>query len=168
MEQSVSLQKTASSEIKRSLNELLSSVFNVGGETLYAQMHHEDTLCCVRAWSVHWFPTARSSRDKQQMSSFVTSLRFSWTAVSSHGRAGPGNSESIFIRVRTTIDITVYISHCSLHSHFASWQTASTDSKSCGRHIFWINPQKTQESDNLNFKGWFTGCRRKVIKHADR
>lgn len=34
---------------KISYNELLSSVINVGGETLYAQIHHEDTLCCVRA-----------------------------------------------------------------------------------------------------------------------
>lgn len=30
-------------------NEILSSVINVRAETLFAQMHREDTLCCVRA-----------------------------------------------------------------------------------------------------------------------
>ncbi len=38
---------------KTDLNELLSSVINVRAETLFAQMPHEGTLCCVRAGRVH-------------------------------------------------------------------------------------------------------------------
>lgn len=45
------LHKTVSRDEKKHTryNELLSSVINVGGETLHAQIHREDTLCGVRA-----------------------------------------------------------------------------------------------------------------------
>ena len=145
---------------KTGVNELLSSVINVSG--------CEDTLCCVRASSVHWFPTACSSWDKQ-MSSFVTCLPHSWTAVSSPRRAGPGDNVSISIRIQTTSSVTVYtrqslcvtITFCELTNSFR------------GQHIPWTphfldkSTKKRAESDGLNFKGWATGCRRKVIRHAD-
>lgn len=133
----------------------------MGGEALHAQMHHEGTLCCDRAWSLQW-----SSWDRQQMSLFVMHSPYNWTVIYSPRRAGPGNSVSIFIRIRTTTISTVFSQSLYLALTFCDrtrvdkqhQQIARPPAATASAYFH----RKTLRSDSLNFKGWVTGCRRKV------
>lgn len=124
-------------------------------------MQHEGT------WSVHWFPkTPLCITPKTQLSSLAGCFPQRWTGVviPLHG-----------LKSRSYIRLVLYIAvrrnSAASFSHIVwantSWVKVSEEaSPSRGRRIFWINPPKTLESRGLNFKGWDTGCRRRVGSHA--